>query len=120
MVRTEVAFLDHELYDYRLTSTSLTRQHTALDRSWLDDLWTVETLAALPNVRKQHPELVRLRRRLVLRALKIVVLASLRREPRASIKRRDFTVYLGTRVASLLRMSCLPYSPIHARAGVEP
>jgi glycosyltransferase involved in cell wall biosynthesis len=120
MVRTEVAFLDHELYDYRLTSTSLTRQHTELDRSWLDDLWTLETLAAFPNVWRQHPELVRLRRRLVLRALKIIVLASLRREARASIKRRDFTVYLGMRVASLLRLSYLPYAAIQARPSVEP
>ncbi len=119
MARTEVAFLDHELYDYRLTSTSVTRKLVEIDGYWLDDLWKLETLAACNNVWRLHPDLVQLRRRLALRALKSVVRASVRRDPGGSTKRHDFAVYLGTRIASLLRHPIVPYGVIHPRPSAE-
>jgi len=61
MARSDVAFIDAELVNYRVNTGSSTSESEAASsgrRSWLERLWTLEALAADPKVTNTFPALL--------------------------------------------------------------
>lgn len=57
----DVGFLDRPLSTFRLHPFSTTYENDRLNRSWLDMLWLLEGLLSYPEIRRDYPQIRRLR-----------------------------------------------------------
>ena len=59
LARADAAFVDREVFSYRVSLAGLTGRAVVERRQWLDRVWTLEALSALPGLAEQQPQLAR-------------------------------------------------------------